>query len=99
MTRDQIVARIKAGEAAIRAEGVAHIAIFGSRARGDERADSDLDVLIDIAPDLEKFSLLDLAGVGLLLSDLTGIEANVQMRRSLSERFKERIADDVVEVF
>ena len=43
------------------AEGVTALSIFGSRARGDARLDSDLDVLIDVDPDL-RFSLLDLAG-------------------------------------
>ncbi len=50
MTREQILAKIRENESAIRAEGVLRLAIYGSRARGDERPDCDLDVLIDVDP-------------------------------------------------
>nr|WP_204848441.1 nucleotidyltransferase domain-containing protein [Rhodopila globiformis] len=33
------------------ARGVAHAALFGSRPRGDERPDSDTDIMIEIDPD------------------------------------------------
>jgi predicted nucleotidyltransferase len=68
MPLDEIIASIKANESAIRAEGVDHLAIYGSCARGETRPDSDLDVLVDIAPG-RRFSLLNLCGVGLLIED------------------------------
>ena len=83
---------------ALRAEGVTGLAIFGSRARGDAREDSDLDVLIDVDPD-SKFSLLNLSGVGLIVENATGLKSQVSMRRSLDPRMAARIADDVIEVF
>jgi predicted nucleotidyltransferase len=43
MTRDEIIAMIRKNAEAIKAEGVTKLAIFGSRVRGDNRADSDLD--------------------------------------------------------
>lgn len=56
MDREAIIARLKANEAALRAQGVRHAGLSGSRARGDHRADSDIDILIEVAPE---------AGVGL----------------------------------
>lgn len=50
MNRYEIIARLRENEPALRARGVAHAALFGSRARGDELPGSDTDILIDIDP-------------------------------------------------
>jgi uncharacterized protein len=41
MNREEIIARLRENEATLRKRGVAHAALFGSRARGDERPESD----------------------------------------------------------
>lgn len=51
MTREQIIARLRENEAALRARGVTHAALFGSRARGEAREDSDTDIMIEIDPE------------------------------------------------
>ena len=50
MNREDIIARLRANEAELRARGVAHAALFGSRARGDAGPDSDTDIMIEIDP-------------------------------------------------
>jgi hypothetical protein len=98
MTRDELVRKLIELRPKPEAEGVAHLALFGSRARGDNRDDSDIDVLVDVAPDA-KFSLLDLISVEQLLAAETGVAAQGTMRRSLSSRLRERITRDIVEIF
>jgi uncharacterized protein len=98
MNRSEIIWAIRAQEAALRAEGVAHLALFGSRARDDALVDSDLDVLIDVAPG-KHFSLLNVSGVGLRIEDAIRIPCQVVLRRSLPPDFAARIRDDLVPEF
>ena len=59
MNKQDIIARLRDYEATLPApgvvhaalSGVVHAALFGSRARGDNRPDSDTDIMIEIAPD------------------------------------------------
>jgi predicted nucleotidyltransferase len=98
MTREEIIAKIQNNAAAIKAEGVTKLAIFGSRVRGDNRPDSDIDVLVEVEPDAS-FSVLNLIGVQHIIEDATGLQAQATMRRSITPRFAERIVDDIIEVF
>jgi predicted nucleotidyltransferase len=59
MERDDIIARLRENEAALRARGVAHAALFGSRARGDARPGSDTDIMIEIDPGADVTALKD----------------------------------------
>ena len=101
MIRDHIIERIRASRDVLQAKGVLHLALFGSRMRGDFTPDSDLDVLVDIDPTRPKFSLIDLAGICNAIADLTGIET-VAIERPMLNRhpeFQSRIQSDIVEVF
>ncbi|MGO9740121.1 MAG: nucleotidyltransferase family protein, partial [Roseiarcus sp.] len=48
MQRDAILERLRSRQAELRALGVSHAALFGSRARGEQRVDSDIDILVEI---------------------------------------------------
>lgn len=98
MDKAEIIARLRAQQAALQKAGVEHLAIFGSRARGDHGPDSDLDVLLDIETN-GKFSLLDLIGIEHVIADATGLNANALLRRSLDGAFARTIVDDLTQVF
>jgi predicted nucleotidyltransferase len=55
--------------AILREFGVRHASLFGSVARGGQRPESDLDLLIDLPPGA---SLFDLSRLGLALEDALG---------------------------
>lgn len=98
MTRDEIVERLKAMEPELRARGITRLQMFGSRARGDARPDSDLDLLVEVDP-AAPFSLLDLSGIHLDLTEQLGIESYPTTARSIDERFRREITSDLVSVF
>src|ERR1700730_15524969 len=50
MNTEEILARLRENETALRARGVKHAALFGSSARGDSRPDSDMDMMAGFDP-------------------------------------------------
>lgn len=98
MPREHLIRSLLALEPQLRAEGVTRLALFGSRARGDNRADSDVDVAIDVKPDI-KFSLIDLVGVAQDIEAETGLPANIFMRRSLDDGFRRALEREAIEIF
>jgi predicted nucleotidyltransferase len=98
IARDQLVAELRALRPAFDADGVAHMTLFGSRSRGDNRPDSDVDLMIDVAPE-RKFSLLDLSGVALTVEDRIGLSGNVFLRRSAAPELVEEAARDGIAIF
>jgi uncharacterized protein len=98
MDPNEISKQIQLRQAELAAEGVIHIAIYGSRARGDARPDSDLDILVDVLPE-SRFSLLNLVGVEAIISNATGLKANAAMMRSLPQHIASAAAPDTIPVF
>jgi uncharacterized protein with HEPN domain/predicted nucleotidyltransferase len=98
LTREEAMRLLKAHEQEIRAQGVTRLALFGSTVRNEARSDSDVDVLVDY--DRSKVrSLLDIAGIKLLLSDLLGREVELADRDRLKPFLKDNILAEAIEVF
>jgi predicted nucleotidyltransferase len=68
--------------------GARTVRVFGSRARGDARDDSDLDLLISLEPGR---SLLDIVAIKQDLEDLLGYPVDVVTEGGLSPYLRERI--------
>ena len=98
MQRDAIVQKLKTLRPDLSAEGVTHVALFGSRARGDYSEKSDLDLLLEVDP-ASRFSILNLVGVERIVEQALGIQTNAFMRRSLDDGFRDSVKNDVIEVF
>ncbi len=50
MKRDEVITILRQHEPTLRERGVLHAALFRSVARGDARPDSDVDIMIELAP-------------------------------------------------
>jgi predicted nucleotidyltransferase len=66
--RDIVRSRLAAKEPELRRRGVRHLALLGSIARGEDRADSDVDLAVEIE-ERQPFSLIRMEETQLLLED------------------------------
>lgn len=73
--------------------GICNVRVFGSVARDAATADSDLDLLVDVAPGHGYF---DLAGFALDVEDLLGVFTQIATPAGLKPRMRERILADAV---
>lgn len=74
--------------------GVRKIGIFGSFIRGEERPDSDVDILVEFRRGQETFDhYMDLK---FYLEDLFGRKVDLVMKGAVKRRLKEYILNEVV---
>ena len=78
--------------------GATSLYLFGSTARNEAAADSDLDLFLEYDP-ASRFSLVDLVGIKLFLEETLGIEADVRTRDGLHPMLKDKIERSAVRVF
>ena len=74
---------------------IAELGVFGSYVRGEQTADSDLDILIERPEGLSLFQLLEL---GDRLSDELGIKVDLVTKQGLKPKVKERVLAEVIYV-
>jgi len=98
MNRQDIIARLKENEAALRARGVAHAALFGSRARGDERQDSDTDIMIEIDREAG-VTLFDYVGLKEFIASLFDGPVDVVNREGLKPYVRPAATTDAIYAF
>jgi len=98
MDRQAIIARLRSREADLRARGVAHAALFGSRARGDERPDSDIDIMIEIDP-AASIGVWDYVGLKDFIAGLFAGPVDVVNRDGLKPHLKPAATADAIYAF
>lgn len=93
---DPIVDVLRSHAAELRARGVAHAAVFGSVARREDREGSDVDILVELEPDV---GILAFTELRLDLSELLGRRVDLVTAGGLRPFARVSADRDVVRVF
>jgi len=98
MDKLEILDRLRRNERALRERGVAHAALFGSAARGEQRPDSDIDILIEIAPDA-RVGVFQYVGIVQYLEDMFPARVDVANREGLKSLVRPNAERDAIYAF
>jgi hypothetical protein len=98
MTGQEIIARLREHEQQLRSCGVSRAALFGSRARGDHRPDSDTDILVEIDPSAP-VGLWEYVALTDYIATLFAGPVHVSNRDGLKSYVKPNIMADAIYAF
>jgi predicted nucleotidyltransferase len=73
---------------------VSKLALFGSYARGDQRADSDVDILVEVDPSIG----LEFVTLANKLEELLQMSVDLVSTRAMKPRFRELIEQELIYV-
>jgi hypothetical protein len=93
-----VISTLREHEAELRAEGVLHLRVFGSVARGENSAVSDVDLLADFDRS-RRLTLLTMSRLQNRLSDLLGAEVDLSSAEWMREPIRTRALDEAVLAF
>lgn len=95
---NDVLEMLRMHESELRRLGVSHVAVFGSVARGEAGADSDIDVLVELDPE-HPIGIFGYARLKLYINELLDRVCDVVNRRSLKPLMRENILRDAVNAF
>ena len=73
--------------------GASNIRVFGSVARGEADADSDVDFLVEMQPGR---SLLDMGGLLMELQELLGCRVDIITEKGLRRRIRQQVLGEAI---
>jgi predicted nucleotidyltransferase len=97
MDRDVVITKLRAHQAELRRLGVRHLYLFGSVARGQASADSDVDLFFD--HERGSIGLFQLMDVKDAAARILGRETEIMTRASLHPALREGIEGSALLVF
>ena len=98
MDRTGLLAILTKFAGALRECGATRVYLFGSRARGTNRPNSDLDIFIDYEPSAKVPSMFRLMQIEDEISEALGVPVTITTRSALHPLMKESIERDAVQV-
>ncbi len=96
LTAEEILLELKKRRKELRDKfGVKRIGLFGSYVRGEQREDSDVDILVVFAPDA-RVDLIKFVELKVYLSELLGVPVDLVPARSLKPSISSNILKEVI---
>jgi len=95
---NSVLETLRAHESDLRRLGVSHAAVFGSVARGEANAESDIDVLVDLDEN-RPMGVFEYARVKLYINELLDGPSDVVNRRTLKPLLRADILHDTIDAF
>jgi len=95
MDRSGIIAKLREHESELRAAGIVRLSLFGSVARGEATAESDVDLMAEFDSRRE-YSLLDRVRLERRLADMLGVKVDLTPARTLKDGIRERATREAV---
>lgn len=99
MNRDQVIARLKELEPALRERGIESLYLYGSYARNEAGPDSDIDILVEFGAGTDPSLSQYMAPYHLIEDEFPGIEIGYGMRDELVSHYRPYIERSAVQVF
>ena len=94
----EVILRLREAKPALTKEGISHLYVFGSVARGEAGEDSD----IDLAAEFRRGTPLSLTGLAALRADLErllGFKVDLSQRKAVKPPARAEMERDAVRVF
>jgi predicted nucleotidyltransferase len=98
MSRDEVIAKLRQHAPELQAEGILHLALFGSTARNEAGPDSDIDLMAEYDPN-KRLSLLDISRFHYELEDLLGAKVDLCTRKLIKPILKPYVEADAIDAF
>jgi predicted nucleotidyltransferase len=100
MKRAEVLAILRGNQEQLRVKyGVKSLALFGSVARDEARADSDVDLLVEFARSISLFGLVDTARYVAALLGVAEDKVDLVIRDSVLLELQDVIYGEAVDVF
>ena len=98
MDKGSVIETLRLHEPELRAAGIVHLRLFGSVARGESSAQSDVDLMADFDRS-KRFSLVSMTHLENRLTDLLGTKVDLSPADAMKEAVRARADREAVLAF
>jgi hypothetical protein len=98
MDKGSVIQTLRNHEPELKAAGIVHLRLFGSVARNQASAHSDVDLMADFDQS-KRLTLFNMVRLENRLSDLLGVKVDLSPANSMKEAVRERAAREAIHAF